>query len=90
MSTSTLADPNPNPNLPLTLTLTLSITLTLNLTLSLSFLLSYPHGNKMKGYGSCALIITISDVCESRSTPIENIKELENTLKNTHTQKQQI
>jgi hypothetical protein len=24
-------------------------------------LLSYPHGNKMKGYGSCALFITISD-----------------------------
>ena len=46
---------NHNPNLNLNLTLALTLTLTLTL------LLSYPHGNKMKGYGSCTLFITISD-----------------------------
>ena len=29
--------------------------------LTLTLLLSYPHGNEMKVYGSCALIITIAD-----------------------------
>ena len=32
-----------------------------NLTLTLTLLLSYPHGNKMKGYGSYALFITKFD-----------------------------
>ena len=30
-------------------------------TLTITLLLSNPHGNEMKSYGSCALIITISD-----------------------------
>ena len=41
--------------------LTLTLTLTLTLILTLTLLLSCPHGNEVKGYGSCALIITISD-----------------------------
>jgi len=49
-STSTLADPNSN----------------LNNNPNLNpkpnpFVVIYPHGSKMKGYGSCALFITISD-----------------------------
>jgi hypothetical protein len=49
------------------LRLTLGLRLSLGLgsanveALNLTLLLSYPHGNKMKGYGSCALFITIFD-----------------------------
>ena len=51
-----------------TLTLTLTLNQTLTLTLTLTRLFSYPHGNEMKGYGSCMFKITISDfwVRESR------------------------
>jgi hypothetical protein len=44
-------------------------------------LLSYPHGNKMKGYGSCALFsynIWLPWSAKVDSTPIDNIKEWEN------------
>ena len=47
--------------LTLILTLTLTLTLTLKPNLTLTLLLSYPHGNEIKGHGSCGLIITISD-----------------------------
>jgi hypothetical protein len=31
--------------------------------------LSYPHGNEMKGYGSCMLILTTYDFHQSRFYP---------------------
>jgi len=54
-STSTSANPNPKPSPKLKLNLNPSPKPNPNP------FLSYPHGNEMKCYGSCALIITISD-----------------------------
>ena len=56
-----LCNPHLNHNPNLNLNPNINPNLTLALTLTLTLLLSYPHGNKMKGYGSCTLFITISD-----------------------------
>jgi hypothetical protein len=56
----------------LTLTLTLTITPSLILMLNLTLLLSYLHGNKMKGYGSCTLIITISGMLSALAKYVIN------------------